>query len=164
MDANGDGKVTFDEFTAYYLRNGYGPVRLGGQPGLTNQATMLTDLLFAILDTNKDGKLSRAELEAAPRVLRKFDQDDDELITAAELQNSGLSTVAAPQGVPVQVIDPRTGVPMGAPAPFVLVEREEPGQRLLNRIKAAKEVLARYDRNKDGKLTMDELGFPQATL
>src|SRR5207302_8023520 len=36
-------------------------------------------------DTNKDGKLSRAELAAAPAVLLKLDENDDEMVTAREL-------------------------------------------------------------------------------
>jgi hypothetical protein len=45
----------------------------------------INEALFKALDTNNDGKLSRAELAAAPAVLRKLDIDDDEMITGQEL-------------------------------------------------------------------------------
>src|SRR5437870_3521964 len=85
LDAAGDGKVTLEEFTRYYQKNDGAPARLTAIPGVAQQSSSLTNLLFQYLDANKDGKLSRAELETAANVLRKFDQDDDDLITAAEL-------------------------------------------------------------------------------
>jgi Ca2+-binding EF-hand superfamily protein len=160
VDANSDGKVTFEEFVLYYQRNGIQPVRLNGAPGVNGQSAQLTNLLFSILDANKDGKLSRAELEAAPNVLRKFDQDDDELITAFELQNAGVSAPMNPL-IPVLVVDPRTGQPQAVQTPFLLVPLEEAGRPLSNRLKTAKDLLARYDTDKDGKLTREELGFPK---
>ena len=41
--------------------------------------------MFDLLDADRDGKLSRKELEAAPAVLAKLDIDEDEMITPAEL-------------------------------------------------------------------------------
>ena len=41
--------------------------------------------LFALLDTNKDGKLSREELAAAATVLAPLDADHDELLTPEKL-------------------------------------------------------------------------------
>jgi len=158
VDANGDGKVTFEEFVEYYRVQGVCPVRLSGVPGAGSRSTMLTNLLFSLLDTNKDGKLSRSELEAAANVLRKFDQDDDEMITASELLSAGLNPGVVNQGTQVQTFDSRTGLPK---TPFVLVQQEEHGKRLVNRLKAAKEILAHYDQDKDGKLTQEELGFPK---
>jgi Ca2+-binding EF-hand superfamily protein len=160
VDADGDGKVTFEEFVQYYRGHGVYPVRLSGVPGAGTRSTMLTNLLFSVLDTNKDGKLSRSELEAAAIVLRKFDQDDDEMITAFELLNAGLNTAVVNQGVQVQTVNPRTGLSLPPKTSFVLVQQEEAGSRLGNRLRAAKAVLARYDHDKDGKLTQEELGFP----
>ena len=41
--------------------------------------------LFNLLDTNKDGKLSKEELAAAADVLFPLDQDRDELISPQEI-------------------------------------------------------------------------------
>jgi Ca2+-binding EF-hand superfamily protein len=48
-------------------------------------AEPLTKALFAALDTNKDGKLSRAEVKAAARVLADLDVDEDECLVPLEL-------------------------------------------------------------------------------
>jgi Ca2+-binding EF-hand superfamily protein len=44
--------------------------------------------LFALLDTNKDGKLSREELAAAAAILAPLDADHDELLTREKLAPS----------------------------------------------------------------------------
>ena len=75
------GKVTREELAAHYRKTGLPPFQNGDLLGLaipfrgpapTNESVgeQLTDRLFALLDADKDGKLSRKELEAAPAVLR----------------------------------------------------------------------------------------------
>src|SRR5205823_9511372 len=48
-------------------------------------ADALNARLFNLLDTDGDGKLSRRELAAAPAVLGKFDENEDEVLTPDEL-------------------------------------------------------------------------------
>jgi Ca2+-binding EF-hand superfamily protein len=91
-----DGNVTRKALAAYYRRSGLPPLqvsdgsnqgnvfRLVGAPQETS-ADKLTDRLFELLDTDKDGKLSRKELEAAPEILGRMDVDEDEMITSAEI-------------------------------------------------------------------------------
>jgi Ca2+-binding EF-hand superfamily protein len=91
-----DGNVTREALAAYYRRSGLPPLqvsdgsnqgsifRLVGAPQETS-ADKLTDRLFELLDTDKDGKLSRKELEAAPEILGRMDVDEDEMITSAEI-------------------------------------------------------------------------------
>src|SRR5207244_11276126 len=84
----------------YYRRNGGGPVHIQTGPvqqqayfvdvyGMNqnqgNLADQLNDALFALLDTNKDGKLSREELAAAEKILLTVDTDEDEMVTVEEL-------------------------------------------------------------------------------
>jgi Ca2+-binding EF-hand superfamily protein len=156
MDTNGDGVVTRAEFLSYYRRSTAGPIHAGpGAVGLDGSAAALTAALFAALDTNKDGKLSRAELKAAPAILRRFDSNDDEMISGAELLNSpqsGSSMMAPPPGMG------RTRE-MGG---LVLVERGAPGRRVAGPLWLARTLLSRYDRNGDGKLERDEIGLPRS--
>src|SRR5439155_1393716 len=102
-DADGDGKVTRAEFAEYFRKNGGAAFQMA-QRGSDNtmyrrfaldttgtlptmsQADALNKALFKLLDTDKDGKLSRKELAAAVGILLKKDADDDEMVTVAELQ------------------------------------------------------------------------------
>ncbi len=60
--------------------------------GKRNSADTLNARLFKLLDTDGDGKLSRAELAAAPQILGKLDADEDEMISVPELQGRGGET------------------------------------------------------------------------
>ncbi len=57
-------------------------------------ADALTRALFTAMDRDKDGKLSRAEVKAAPEVLAALDQDEDECLVPLELA-PGLFTAGA---------------------------------------------------------------------
>jgi Ca2+-binding EF-hand superfamily protein len=94
---NAAGKITRPELAAFYAAGGLRPfavtsgsrqtgfIRLGAGGG-GRSATELNRRLFELLDTNKDGKLSRAELAAAERVLGRLDRDEDEMVSRDELQ------------------------------------------------------------------------------
>src|SRR5262249_9638184 len=75
-------------------------------------------------------------------------------ITAAELQNLSSSNFAV-RALPANQQGPQ------APIPFLLVPREEPGQQTEQRLQIARTLLTRYDRNKNGKLSREEIGFPK---
>src|SRR5438445_4773603 len=79
------GKVTLDELRKYYRQYDFGALELTFAPVQDFASVALTDALFTHLDRNKDGKLSKKELAAAPSVLQILDVDDDELISIQEL-------------------------------------------------------------------------------
>lgn len=122
MDVNEDGKVTPAEFLNYYRRSAGGPAQLAGNPGLGLGANQLTETVFKILDTDRDGKLSKKELMAAEKVLHKYDLNDDEVISVAELLQ--IPTAFTPVGAGVMQAPFTRPTPL-VNSPFVLVPREE---------------------------------------
>ncbi len=76
-----DGKVSVDEL-AEALRPILGPFRLQ----VARQAVGRTDALFDQLDRDKDTALTRPELAAIAGSLRPLDLDDDQMISALEIE------------------------------------------------------------------------------
>src|SRR5262249_22314771 len=85
LDEDRDGRVTLEEFRAYYARSGAGRLVMVAAagfapPAANDQGGTPTDAVFNLLDTNKDGKLSRKEIEACEQSLLKYDADDNEMV------------------------------------------------------------------------------------
>ncbi|GIW81527.1 MAG: hypothetical protein KatS3mg105_3334 [Gemmatales bacterium] len=86
-----DGKISLAELRSYYERNGMGAIQIGSlyqqqyRRPTASAEVGLTATLFRHLDLNGDNKLSKAEIEKAEVSLRKFDANDDEIVTIAEL-------------------------------------------------------------------------------
>ena len=159
LDRDRDGKVTLDEFVDYYRRAGAGPVQLQVAFASNSGSDGLTDVVFNLLDVNKDGKLSRAELEAAEKVLMKYDTDDNELVSQQEVGLAGAR--GNRQGLlRARLLLARQGRASTATTNLMLVSRDE-GKRATGKLRIARDVLARYDTNKDGKLSREEIAFPQ---
>ncbi len=164
-----DGKITRGELLAYFKRLGlssfavqFQPRQAQADPNTGAMANAATDTpLFDRLDTNSDKKLSKEELAKALEVLRKLDRDDDETISAVELQ---ATTV---QAVP---LNPRAmnNTVAAAANPFVSLSGGESIQKLIRR------VIDKYDSAdsaksgvsgttvKNQKLSPLELGLPEA--
>ncbi|HMC65847.1 MAG TPA: EF-hand domain-containing protein [Gemmataceae bacterium] len=150
-----DGKVTLDELRKYYRQYDFGALELTFAPVQDFASVALTDALFTHLDRNKDGKLSKEELAAAPSVLQILDVDDDELISIQELLpelGTGMyGQVAVGRG------QAGAGADIGAMA---LLSRTDAA----NRLAVAQQMLRRYDRDKNQKLSRSEIGLEKAVF
>jgi len=98
LDVDGDGRVSFDEFAAYYTPTAGRVISASQSPVRDVYADGLTDELFKLFDTDKDGKLSRAELTAVEGLFATLDADEDECLSATEIAPKvfGGATVARP--------------------------------------------------------------------
>lgn len=67
--------------------------------------------LMRVLDTNRDGQLSPAEIKRATRQLKKLDLDDDGLISSQELGGPGPRPAVANALRPPLLGPPRAGMP-----------------------------------------------------
>jgi Ca2+-binding EF-hand superfamily protein len=175
LDTNGDGTVSPAELAAYYRDFGAGPFQAEQLPLPSPLAAALSKALFDRLDTDHDGKLSRAEMARAAEVLLALDRDEDELVSPEELAPALFAQadgrIVPPQ--PVQAPSPRgpgffvplPGQPSGRLARELLsryssrdaraqgssVHREDLG---LDEV-----AFARLDTNHDGNLDANELSW-----
>jgi Ca2+-binding EF-hand superfamily protein len=88
LDTNKDGKVTVEELMSYYRRSGAGPFQQAPVQFQPLTSNPVTAALFEHLDRNRDGKLTKAELEAAAGLMAKLDFNDDELLSPQEVAPS----------------------------------------------------------------------------
>ncbi|HZV05124.1 MAG TPA: EF-hand domain-containing protein [Gemmataceae bacterium] len=101
LDSDKNGKVSMSELSAYYRKKGFqqfqfqldmSPPRgdaalalyLGGSRP-DPEVAVVSKAIFALLDTDKDGRLTQKELDAAPALLLARDENEDEIISAQEL-------------------------------------------------------------------------------
>jgi Ca2+-binding EF-hand superfamily protein len=151
VDSDGDGRVTFAELADYYQRHNLGPIQLefGRRLGRTD---LLNDTLVRLLDADNDGKLSRDELRAAGATLRRLDTNDDELLTIQELL-SGIIPAGFQFWHPGDEEPPEETAP-----PFLLLRASDLRDAL------PRQLLAHYDKDKDGKLSRAEIGLSAAAF
>jgi Ca2+-binding EF-hand superfamily protein len=135
-----DGKITRGELLAYFKRLGvlpfsvqFQPRQVPPDPNAGAMAGAVADApLFDRLDANGDKKLSKDELAKALEVLRKLDRDDDETISAVELQ-------AVPNPAVARTARAMNGNAAPAANPFVSLSGGESVQKLIRR------VIEKYD-------------------
>jgi Ca2+-binding EF-hand superfamily protein len=144
LDTNKDGKVSLAEFKEFYRRRGLAPLQLFSN---SNRGTtdLVTTTIYQRLDSNKDGKLSAEEMTRAESALQRFDLDENEILTAAELRPGGEDSNGFFFG----------GGGMGGPNAelgFLEIKPDTVDG-------VAGQVLRHYDKDKNGKLSQAESGF-----
>lgn len=146
FDSNKDGKVSLDEFKDFYRRGGITALQFASNSNRASTDTV-TKTIYKSLDTNKDGKLSAEEMARAPAELRRFDLDENEMLTAAELRPGGEDS----SGIYYSFNQGGMGGP-NADLGFLEVKPEAVEG-------VSRQVLAHYDKDKNGKLSLTESGF-----
>ena len=154
FNAAPDGKVDAAALRYALRAAGVGPVDLT-TAAVRPDSAALTDALFKKLDADGDGKLSLAELKAAPDRLARLDLDDDELVSSDELLEKFQNPL---QGFAVSIsYDANGRTPAPPPLPDVVFPAV--GLRI-----TARALLAARDADKDGSLSAKEFGCPPAAV
>jgi Ca2+-binding EF-hand superfamily protein len=175
VDTDHDGKVSRAELAAYYRKNGFVPFQFNfgtnqafplgaaasilGGPRPEPPVEAVGQAIFKLLDTDGDGKLSRAELEAASTVLLQRDEDDDEMIATQELVPDAGSNVGGLVGM---LAMGRPGAQQAPTSSPTLVPVPKPGEVPADLVRR---MLERYAKGRDGKaLARKDLGLDEATF
>lgn len=148
MDVDGDDKLGFDEFVYFYAPSARLAVEAtAGQPH-DPFAASLTAELFKRFDTDKDGRLSKAELTAVEAMFATLDADEDECLSAQEV-------------VPNLASFPMQGpAPKGPPLPQA-IQAFAPGELPDGFYET---ILTKYDRDKNLRLSKAENPFADETF
>jgi Ca2+-binding EF-hand superfamily protein len=176
FDTDKDGKVSVAELAAYYRKGGFLPLQVepdagqqkgfgglaifgGGRPEPTVQA--VAESIFDLLDADKDGKLTKEELAAAPTVLLQRDEDDDEMITAAELAPGKRAAGNMVAGAMAMGLG-GGNAPKGNKA---LVALAAPGETPADLVRRLQERYGpKADKVEEKKLSRADLGLDEATF
>lgn len=150
IDRDGDGRVSPNELRYHYRDVPKQLVKARVNPVERDEEDPLTKNLFSRLDKNNDGKLSEQELRNAEKLLLSLDQDSDECISGSELlgndgQPNETGFVRGPSPAPQATTRKAT------PPQDVIVSVSQPPKNL------GKMLLTRYDRDKNGSLSLAEL-------
>lgn len=158
LDRDDDGKVSFAELVAYYRAAAASLVRVQlGQPE-NPQTAAVTEAIFKALDADGDGKLTKAEVKAAEKLLATRDADEDECLNVQELV-PGLNNpnFGRRAGQPAQPPSGMYPLPVAAQTVVVYATGTVPST-------VTQQVIKKYDTNGDLELTKAECGFDAATF
>jgi Ca2+-binding EF-hand superfamily protein len=160
LDRDGDGKVSFEEFVAYYKLTAQQVLRAQPVQPDNNGSAAVTEALFKLLDANGDGKLTKDEVMAVEKLLATRDADEDECLSMQELVPGMYDPRLAGRVRPVQLQQfngPAYPVPAGSQTVVVYESGRVPGT-------VTQQVIKRYDKDGDFELTQAEIGFDDATF
>ena len=156
VDRDGDGRVPFAEFAAYYTTVATGLLRTQPIAGGYQTQDQMTRELFARLDSDKSKSLSKIEATSAERLLLTLDTDEDECVSVQELLTNANAAIYSTAVAPPVGMGGMTRAQM-LPQDIAVFQDGVPGT-------VVQELLKRYDRNADFELTRDEIGWDAGTF
>jgi Ca2+-binding EF-hand superfamily protein len=105
LDLDRNRRISFDEYAAYYAPTAVHLVRSLNNALNQNTYDPITEELFQLIDTNKDGQITQQELIAFEKKFPAIDNDEDECLTVNEIRAfpppPATAMMAAPGGKPV---------------------------------------------------------------
>jgi hypothetical protein len=149
LDTNKDGKVSKEEFRAYYRSGGISPLRFSVNNAQAQTAKQVNDSLYRRLGRSGKGKLTKADVVKLPGLLDRLDENEDEMLTSTELNLDG-------EGENIYADFAFGGGPQGPQPTDSGLSEIQPGMTATS---LAALVMKKYDANKDGKLTLGEGGL-----
>ena len=148
LDSNGDGKVFFEEFS-----------QLATDRSLLSQSRVVVSAdhqgtdLFEIVDSNKNGRISFRELDAAAKHFDGWDLNKDGFVEQTELPRNYRLTIARSN---LAKVDSNVGRNEGnsstSPPWFSRMDRNQDGEVSLREFAGPLPYFRRLDRNGDGTL------------
>ena len=111
------------------------------------------DNFFELFDRNGDGKVTRREYDGPRAFFRTYDHDKDDVVTEAEL-NAGPD--AARMRMDPARVDPDGPTPLPARSLLDRYDKDGDGRVTLEELGGAESLLRRLDRNGDGVLSGGE--------
>jgi Ca2+-binding EF-hand superfamily protein len=159
-DANGDGKLTKDEFDAFFdMQDEFRALSLAVTP------TIQTPTLFQLLDENRDGRLSVREMRTAWDRLIVLEPPGSEVVTKAAIQPTVslrlLRTFDRYAANQIQferdfAMQNRVPVPQKGPLWFRKMDRNGDGDVSRSEFLGTKEEFDAIDTDHDGLISLDE--------
>jgi Ca2+-binding EF-hand superfamily protein len=167
-DTNKDGKLSREEFDAAMEKTEQPVTDFSKAPGVDAGGPMRPNLdpkkIFQVLDKNKDGKLTRDEVEGRPRIKALFDRLGKDELTLDDLtkamQSGGKAKKAGKKKLAKAAAKAENMEAEGASGlpPFArLLDTNHDGRLSREELARAVELFDRLDRNHDGFLDAREL-------
>ena len=153
-DGDGNGAITLAEFREYIGRVAGRPFEITAESPRSRVRTNL----FARLDADGDGALTTAELERGQQVLSRDDVNDDEIVSAAELNPDPQAAAAVAEETAVRSLT----------SLLLVVDRARPSDACIRRLLQIYDKFSRDPEtgffSKNGQLSAAELGLESSAL
>jgi Ca2+-binding EF-hand superfamily protein len=167
-DTNKDGALSREEFDAAMGKTDKPVTDINQAPGIDAgsgppRPNLDPKRLFQVLDKNKDGKLTRDEVQGRPRILALFDRLGKESLTVDDLTaalGGGKQAGKKAQKKNAKAEKMAEGSAAALPAFFRMLDTNHDGRLSREELSKAAELFDRLDRNHDGFLDAQELMAP----